>query len=79
MRLLGQVSEMRNACNILVRRDYLKDRGVDLRIILKLILKEWGMTLWTGFFWLRIGTSDGSCEYGNEPSGSTEDGGLLTS
>jgi hypothetical protein len=27
--------------------------------------------LWSGFIWLRIGTSGGgTCEHGNEPSGS---------
>jgi hypothetical protein len=26
--------------------------------------------VWTGFIWLRIGPVEGSCEYGNEPSGS---------
>jgi hypothetical protein len=32
--------------------------GVDWRII-KFILKEKGSRLWTGFIWLRIGTSGG--------------------
>jgi hypothetical protein len=26
--------------------------------------------VWTGFVWLWTGTSEGSCEHGNEPSGS---------
>jgi hypothetical protein len=26
--------------------------------------------VWIGLFWLRIGTSGGLCEHGNEPSGS---------
>jgi hypothetical protein len=26
--------------------------------------------MWARFIWLRIGTSGGSCEHGNEPSGS---------
>jgi hypothetical protein len=26
--------------------------------------------VWTGLVWLRIGTVGGSCEHGNEPSGS---------
>jgi hypothetical protein len=30
--------------------------------------------MWTGFMWLRIGTSDGFCEYDNEPSGSIQGG-----
>jgi hypothetical protein len=25
--------------------------------------------VWTGLIWLRIGTSGGSCEHGNETSG----------
>jgi hypothetical protein len=28
-------------------------------IILRLVLENWGMTVWTGFIWLRIGTSGG--------------------
>jgi hypothetical protein len=26
--------------------------------------------VWIGLMWLRIGTVEGSCEHGNEPSGS---------
>jgi hypothetical protein len=26
--------------------------------------------VWTGSNWLRIGTMEGSCEYGDEPAGS---------
>jgi hypothetical protein len=26
--------------------------------------------MWTGLFWLRIGTVESSCEFGIEPSGS---------
>jgi hypothetical protein len=34
--------------------------GTDVKRILKWILKKrWNMRLWTGFMWLRIGTSDG--------------------
>ena len=32
----------------------------------------WGA--WTGSSWLRIGTVSGTCEYGNEPSGSIKYG-----
>jgi hypothetical protein len=28
--------------------------------------------VWTGLNWLRIGTSEGSCEHGDEPSGSVK-------
>jgi hypothetical protein len=30
--------------------------------------------MWTGRIWLRIGTSGGSCEHGNKPSGSIREG-----
>jgi len=29
-------------------------------------LKEWDGSAWTGLTWLKIGTSDGSCEHMNE-------------
>jgi hypothetical protein len=35
--------------------------------VLKWILRGMG---WIGFIWLRIGTSEGSCEHGNDPLGS---------
>jgi hypothetical protein len=34
------------------------------------ILEEWDGVACTGFIWLKIGTSSGSCEHGNETSGS---------
>jgi hypothetical protein len=37
----------------------LEDLGVDGKIILEWILKKWVRRMWTGFIWLRIGTSDG--------------------
>jgi hypothetical protein len=33
--------------------------GVDWRIILRCIFRKWGVELWTGLSWLRIGTGDG--------------------
>jgi hypothetical protein len=33
--------------------------------------------LWTGFNWLRLGPVAGSCEHGNEPSGSIKGGAFL--
>jgi hypothetical protein len=54
----------------------LEDTGVDGRIILKWIFKKWDGA-WTGLIWLRIGTGDGSCECGNEPSGSIKCGEFL--
>jgi hypothetical protein len=40
-------------------RDHVEDRGVDGRIIFEWTLGKWGARVWTGFIWLRIGTSDG--------------------
>jgi hypothetical protein len=37
--------------------DHVEDLEVDLKILLKCILKKWGGRVWTGFIWLRIGTS----------------------
>jgi hypothetical protein len=39
--------------------DHLGDPGVDRRIILKWIFKEWNGWAWTGLSWLRIGTGGG--------------------
>jgi hypothetical protein len=39
-------------------RDHSEDLGVDGRIS-DWILEKWGWKLWTGFIWLRIGTSGG--------------------
>jgi hypothetical protein len=54
---------MRNAYYILVGnlmgRDHLEDLGVDGNIILQWILGKWCGRVWTGFIWLRIGTSGG--------------------
>jgi hypothetical protein len=36
-----------------------EDMGVDRKIILKCILREKSEKAWTGFIWLRIGTSGG--------------------
>jgi hypothetical protein len=57
--------------------DHLADPGVDGRIILKWIFKTWDGVAWTGLRWLRIGTGGGSCECGNEPSGSIKCGEFL--
>jgi hypothetical protein len=41
-------------------------QSVHGKIILKVVLKEQNMRMWTGFFWLRIGYSGAcSCEHGN--------------
>jgi hypothetical protein len=46
----------------------------DGRIILKLMLC---VRVWTEFICLRIGTCGGSCEHGNELSGSVKGGELV--
>jgi hypothetical protein len=40
----------------LMRKDYLDDRRIVGRIILKRIFKKWDAEAWTGLIWLRIGT-----------------------
>jgi hypothetical protein len=40
-------------------RDHLVDPGEDGRIILKWIFRKWGVGVWTGSSWLRIGTGGG--------------------
>jgi len=40
-------------------RDHSEDRGIDGKIILEWILEKLGGKLWTGFNWLRLGTSRG--------------------
>jgi hypothetical protein len=47
-------------------RGHLGDPGVDGRIILRWIFRKWDVRVWTGSSWLRLGT----CECGNESSGS---------
>jgi hypothetical protein len=41
------------------------DRDVDRRIILRWILRKYGVRVWTGFMWIRVGSSGGNS---NEPS-----------
>jgi hypothetical protein len=53
----------------------LKDPGVDGRIILKRIFETFDGKTQTGPIWLRIET--GSCECGDEPSGSIKCGEFL--
>jgi hypothetical protein len=48
----------------------LEDPGLDRRIILRLIFRKGDVRTWTGSSWLRIGTSAGTCECGNESTGS---------
>jgi hypothetical protein len=41
-------------------------------VILKWMFKKWDVEAWMGFIWFRTGT--GSCECGNESSGSVKCG-----
>jgi hypothetical protein len=55
-------------------RDHSEDSSMGGRIILKFILRKWVGRLWIGYMWLTIGARvAGSCEHGNEPSGSIKD------
>jgi hypothetical protein len=62
-RYVARMGEMRNAYNILVgnmkERDLSEDLSVDGKIILECMLEKYSGMLWTGFIWLRIGTSGG--------------------
>jgi hypothetical protein len=50
--------------------DHSKDLGTGGKIILERILGKYCGKFWNGCIWLRLGTSGGLCEHGNEPSGS---------
>ena len=77
MRWAGHVARMgerRGLCRVLVRKpdgkNHLGDPGVDGRIILRWIFRKWGVGVWTGSSWHRLGTGRGTCECGDEPSDS---------
>ena len=36
--------------------DHLEEPGVDGRIILRWIFRQWNVGSWTGLIWLRVGT-----------------------
>jgi hypothetical protein len=40
-------------------RDHAQDLDIDGKIIFEWILGKYGAKMWTGFIWLRIGTSGG--------------------
>ena len=50
------------------------DPDVDGRIILRWIFRKWEGVVGTGWSWLRIERGGGTCEYGNELSGSIKCG-----
>jgi hypothetical protein len=50
------MGQLRNAYKISVGKSEGNMR--DVRIILKWIVKKYGVRVWTGFSWLRIGSSD---------------------
>jgi hypothetical protein len=60
------------------RRKRLGDLGIDRRVLLKCILKEYGVRLCGGCNRLRIASS-GSCEHRNKPSGTFKMRGNFTS
>jgi hypothetical protein len=60
-----------------MERDHWGDPGVAGRIILRWLFRKYVVGVWTGLSWLRIGTLAGTCEYGNEPSGSIRCGEFL--
>jgi len=39
--------------------DHWGDPGVDGRIIFRWIFRKWGVGMWTGSSWLRVGTGGG--------------------
>jgi hypothetical protein len=58
-------------------RDHWGDPGVDGRITLGWIFRKWDVGVWAGLRWLRIETSAGHFECGNEPSGTIKCGEFL--
>jgi hypothetical protein len=69
---------MRNSYNILVGKPQgkrpLRRPRPRWEDISEWLLGNEGRNVWTGCIWLRIGTSDGCCERGNEPLGSIKAG-----
>jgi len=55
----------------------LEDPGVDGRILLRWIFRKSDVGAWAGLISLRIGTGDGNCKSGKEPSASIKCGEFL--
>jgi hypothetical protein len=60
-----------------MERDHLEDSGVDGRIIFRRIFRKWDIVLWTESSLSGQGQVAGTCECGNEPSGSIKCGEFL--
>jgi hypothetical protein len=58
-RYVARTEETRSASRSLKGRYHSEDLDIDGRIILKCVLGKQGGKVWTGFIWLRIGTSGG--------------------
>jgi hypothetical protein len=61
---------MRNVYRILVekpdgKRNHLEDLGTDDRILLKCVLNQYNVRVWSGFIWLRMESVAGSFDRGN--------------
>jgi hypothetical protein len=54
--------------------DELEELGVDGNVMFRGIFRKLVVQVWTGLIWLRIGRVAGTCECGNEPSGSIKCG-----
>jgi hypothetical protein len=53
---MGDMNAYRIIVEDLKSKDHFRHPRVDERIILKLISKDLGLMMWTGFSWLRIET-----------------------
>jgi hypothetical protein len=49
----------KNLTEVIKRRDYLRELGVERRLILRCILSKCGMGFYTGFNWPRMGCVTG--------------------
>jgi hypothetical protein len=68
---LGVEKSNANSCGGTPEGRYkLRRLDVDVRIILKLIIKKYNGRVWTGLIRLRVGMMAGSCGHGKLPAGS---------